>query len=61
MPACYWDKLLAVAMKDTLWGIGLPPHHKDILNTFTWTSDGWMSKVLMKIKHENPLPSSNNN
>ena len=55
------NKLLAEAMMDTLWGIGLPLHHKDVLNTSKWISAGWMSKVLMKIRHENPLPPSDNN
>ena len=34
------NKLMAEAMKDILWSIGLPLHHKDILNTSKWTSDG---------------------
>ena len=46
---------------DTLWGIGLPLHHKDVLHTCKWTSDGWMSKVLMKIRDQNPLTPLDNN
>ena len=56
-----WNKLLAEAMMDMLRGIGLSLHHKDILNTSKWTSDGWMSKVLMKIRYKNPLLPSDNN
>ena len=55
------NKLLAEATMDTLWSIGLPLHYKDILNTSKWTSDGLMSKVLMKIREENPLPPIDNN
>ena len=46
---------------DTPWGIGLPLHHKDILNPSKWTSYDWMSKVLMKIGDENPLTPLDNN
>ena len=55
------NKLLAEASVDTLWGIGLQLHDKDILNRSKWISFGWMSKVLMKIRDENPLPPLNTN
>ena len=55
------NKLLAEASVDTLWVIGLQLHHKDVLNRSKWTSVGWMSKVLMKIRDENPLPPLNTN
>ena len=55
------NKLLAEASMDTLWGIGLQLHHKDILNRSKWTSVGCMSKELMKIRDENPLPPLNTN
>ena len=55
------NKLQAEASMDILWGIDLQLHHKDTLNRSRWTLVAWMSKVLMKIRDENPLPQLNTN
>ena len=44
---------LAEASTDKTWGTGISIRDKDALNTSRWENEGWLSRILMKIRDDN--------
>ena len=54
------DQKLVESSYDRLWGTGIPIHNQDCLKPETWTSNGLLGTMLMKIREELPtIPSGN--
>ena len=47
-------KILAKATTDHLWGTGIALRDKCALDVDKWTSTGWLSRMLLTIREENP-------
>ena len=46
------DIILAEAIRDRHWAVGLPINSADLLTTKKWTGHNWLGKILASVRTE---------